>query len=189
MTVQADKSAQLWVVAPGEDMSKAKQITSGKYDGDSLAWMSDGRILYTAPSGEQSDIWSINADGTANKQLTSDSYTEGLGCVSPDGRYVVFSSNRSGNFNIWRMDLGSGEQKQLTQGTEIDSQPGCTADGQWVVFRSLRQGKSTFWKVPSQAARPNNFPISLPPGRPYHRTANSWRCDILMTQPMQTRLP
>src|SRR4029079_7851773 len=72
VTVQAEKSAQLWVVKPGEDLSKAKQITSGKYDGDSLAWTGDGRILYTAPSGEQSDVWSINADGTANKQVTGD---------------------------------------------------------------------------------------------------------------------
>ena len=154
VTVQADKSAQLWVVAPG---GEAKQITSGKYDGDSLAWSADGRILYTAPSGEQSDIWSINADGSANKQLTSDAYTEGLGCVSSDGRYAVFSSNRSGNFNIWRMDLGSGEQKQLTQGSEIDSQPECTADGQWVVFRSLRQGKWSFWKVPLAGGTPEQL--------------------------------
>jgi Tol biopolymer transport system component len=157
VTVQADKSAQLWVVAPREDMSKAKQLTSGKYDGDSLAWTADGRILYSTPSGEQSDIWSINADGTANKQLTSDSYKEGLGCVSPDGRYLVFSSNRSGNFNIWRMDFGSGEQKQLTQGAEIDSQPDCTPDGQWVVFRSLRQGKSTFWRVPFLGGMPEQL--------------------------------
>lgn len=154
VTVQADKSAQIWVVVPGEDVSKAKQITNGKYDGDSLAWTADGKILYTAPSGEQSDIWSINADGAATRQLTSDSFTEGLGCVSPDGRYAVFSSNRSGSFNIWRMDIGSSEQKQLTQGIEIDSQPVCTPDGQWVVFRSLRQGKSTFWKVPLSGGAP-----------------------------------
>ncbi|MGH9931763.1 MAG: protein kinase domain-containing protein [Pyrinomonadaceae bacterium] len=157
VTVQADKSSQLWVIAPGEDVTKAKQITNGKYDGDSLAWSAEGRILYTAPSGEQSDVWSINADGTANKQLTSDSYREGLGCVSPDGRYAVFSSNRSGNFNIWRMDLGSGEQKQLTEGTEIDSQPTCAPDGQWVVFRSLRQGKSTFWKVSLSGGSPQQL--------------------------------
>ena len=107
--------------------------------------------------GEQSDVWSINADGTANKQLTSDSYAEGLGCVTPDGHYAVFSSNRSGNFNIWRMDLASGEQKQLTEGTEIDSQPGCTPDGQWVVFRSLRQGKSTFWRVSLSGGTPEQL--------------------------------
>jgi serine/threonine protein kinase/Tol biopolymer transport system component len=157
VTVQADKSAQLWIVAPGADSSKANPITNGKYDGDSLAWAADGRILYTAPSGEQSDIWSINADGTGSKQLTSDSYTEGLGCVSPDGRYAVFSSNRSGSFNLWRMDLATGEQKQLTEGTEVDSQPDCTPDGQWVVFRSLRQGKSTFWKVPLLGGAPTQL--------------------------------
>jgi serine/threonine protein kinase len=154
VTVQAEKSAQLWVVTPGEDLSKAKQITSGKYDGDSLAWTGDGRILYTAPSGEQSDVWSINADGTANKQVTADTFTEGLGCVSPDGRFVVFSSNRSGNFNIWRMELATGEQNQLTQGTELDSQPECSPDGQWVLFKSWRQGKSTFWRVPVSGGTP-----------------------------------
>jgi serine/threonine protein kinase/sugar lactone lactonase YvrE len=154
VTVQAEKSAQLWVVTPGEDLSKAKQITSGKYDGDSLAWTGDGRIFYTAPSGEQSDVWSIYTDGTANKQVTADSFTEGLGCVSPDGRFVIFSSNRSGNFNIWRLDLASGEQNQLTQGTELDSQPECSPDGQWVLFKSWRQGKSTFWRAPVSGGTP-----------------------------------
>jgi serine/threonine protein kinase len=157
VTVQADRSAQLWVVSPGDDLSKAKQITSGKYDGDSLAWTSDGRILYTVPSGEQSDVWSIAADGTANKQLTTDSYTEGLGCVSPDGRFVVFSSNRSGNFNLWRLAVATGEQSQLTQGAELDSQPNCSPDGQWVLFKSLRQGNSTFWRVPISGGTPQQL--------------------------------
>ena len=154
VTVQAEKSAQLWVVNPGEDLSKAKPITSGRYDGDSLAWTGDGRLLYTAPSGEQSDVWSINTDGTANKQVTGDSFTEGLGCVSPDGRFVIFSSNRLGSFNIWKLDLTTGEQNQLTQGTELDSQPECSPDGQWVLFKSWRQGKSTFWRVPVSGGTP-----------------------------------
>lgn len=157
VTVQADRSSQLWVVAPGDDLSKAKQITSGKYDGDSLAWTADGRILYTTPSGEQSDIWIIDRDGKAARQLTSDAYTESLGCVSSDGRYAVLSSNRSGIFNIWRLDLTSGEQSRLTDTVENDSQPDCTADGQWVVFRSLRQGKFTFWKVPFSGGTPEQI--------------------------------
>lgn len=157
VTVQAEKSAQLWVVGPGEEVGKAKQITNGKYDGDSLAWAGDGRILYTTPQGEQSDIWSVSSSGEAHKQLTTDSYTEGLGCVSPDGRNVIFSSNRSGNFNIWSLDLASGEQKQLTRGAEVDSQAACSPDGQWVLFRSLRQGKSTFWKVPISGGTPEQL--------------------------------
>jgi serine/threonine protein kinase/Tol biopolymer transport system component len=146
VTVQADKSAQLWVVPSGEP-ANARQITNGKYDGDSIVWSARGPILYTAPSGEQSDVWSVNPNGTENRQVTSDAFSEGLGCVSLDGRHAVFSSNRSGNFNLWKLDLVGGEQTQLTQGNEVDSQPQCTADGKWLVFKSLRQGKFGFWKL------------------------------------------
>ncbi len=154
VTIQADKSAQIWVVSPGADASRAKQITSGKNDGETLAWTTDGKILYTTPSGEQSDIWSAAADGTTKKQLTLDANIERLGCASPDGGHIVFSSNRSGNFNLWRIDAGATDQKQLTQGVEIDSQAVCSPDGQWVVFRSFRQGKSTFWKIPLMGGNP-----------------------------------
>ncbi len=108
VTVQADKSAQIWVVAPGDDAGRAKQITSGKYDGDSLAWTTDGRILYTAPSGEQSDIWSIGADGTASRQLTADSYTEGLGCVSAGRAVRRFQLESIGQFQY--LENGSRER-------------------------------------------------------------------------------
>ncbi|HYJ85946.1 MAG TPA: protein kinase [Pyrinomonadaceae bacterium] len=157
VTVQADRSSQIWVVVPGEDASQGKQITHGKFDGDTIAWTPDGKILYTGPAGEQLDIWSVSVDGTDNKQLTTDSYTEGLGCVSADGRHVVFSSNRSGNFNLWRMTFGEREPQQLTQGQEMDSQPGCSPDGQWVLFRSYRQGKPTFWKVPLAGGQPQQL--------------------------------
>jgi tricorn protease-like protein len=149
VTVQADKSAQVWVVTPGQE---AKQITYGKYDGDSLALGTDGQILYTTPSGEQSDIWVTSVDGLNGKQLTNDPYIEALGCTAAG--QIVFSSNRSGNFNLWRTSNAGGDQKQLTQGTEVDSRPICSADGQWIVFRSFRQGKSTFWKMPASGGEP-----------------------------------
>src|SRR6185436_5713998 len=134
VTIQADKSSQIWLTTIGEDVSKAKQVTHGKYDGDTLAWSTDNRILYTSPSGEQLDIWTTNADGTDNKQLTADAYTESLGCVSGDGKSVVFSSNRTGNFNLWKLVFGASDQQQLTRGQEVDSQPTCSPDGKWVLF-------------------------------------------------------
>jgi serine/threonine protein kinase/Tol biopolymer transport system component len=157
VTVQADKSAQLWVIAAGAEPGSARQITNGKYDGDSIVWSPSGPILYTAPSGEQSDVWRINPNGSENRQVTSDAYSEGLGCVSPDGRYAVFSSNRSGSFNLWKLDLTAGEQTQLTQGNEVDSQPQCTADGKWLIFRSLRQGKFAFWKLSLAGGAPEQL--------------------------------
>jgi Tol biopolymer transport system component len=157
VTVQADRSSQIWVVVPGEDANQGKQITHGKFDGDTIAWTPDGKILYTGPAGEHLDIWSVNSDGSDNKQLTADSYTEGLGCVSADGRRVVFSSNRSGNFNLWKITFGEREPQQLTHGQEMDSQPVCSPDGQWVLFRSYRQGKPTFWKVALAGGEPQQL--------------------------------
>lgn len=156
VTVQADKSAQVWVLAAGDDANRARQITNGKYDGDSIAWTAEGQVLYTTPSGEQSDIWTTAVDGSSSKQLTNDAYSEGLGCA-PTGQYLIFSSNRSGNFNLWRMGKSGGEQTQLTQGAEVDSQPICSPDGQWIVFRSFRQGKSTFWKLPMSGGAPQQI--------------------------------
>jgi Tol biopolymer transport system component len=81
---------QIWAAGSGEASTEPKQITYGKYDGDTLAWGADKKLLYTAPSGEQLDIWNIDPVTTASRQVTNDSYIEKLGCVSTDGRYAVF---------------------------------------------------------------------------------------------------
>src|SRR6185436_8790697 len=84
-------------------------------------------------------------------------YTESLGCVSGDGKSVVFSSNRTGNFNLWKLVFGASDQQQLTRGQEVDSQPTCSPDGKWVLFRSFRQGKPTFWKVALAGGEPQQL--------------------------------
>ncbi|HKO42419.1 MAG TPA: protein kinase [Pyrinomonadaceae bacterium] len=147
VTIQADRAMQIWVAKYGETPAEPKQITYGKYDGDTLAWTVNKNLLYTAPSGEQLDVWNVDPASNASRQVTNDAYIEKLGCVSNDGRFAVFSSNRSGNFNLWKLSFSAGDQQQLTQGNEVDSHAICSPDGQWVVFRSFREGKSTFWKI------------------------------------------
>ena len=147
VTIQADRAMQIWVANYGETPAEPKQITYGKYDGDTLAWTANKNLLYTAPSGEQLDVWNVDQTSNASRQVTNDAYIEKLGCVSNDGRFAVFSSNRSGNFNLWKLSFSEGDQQQLTHGNEVDSHAICSPDGQWVVFRSFREGKATFWKV------------------------------------------
>lgn len=157
VTIQADRAMQIWVANYGDRPSEPKQITYGKYDGDTLAWTADKKLLYTAPSGEQLDVWNIDPASTASRQITNDTYIEKLGCVSPDGRFAVFSSNRSGNFNLWKLSFSAGDQQQLTHGNEVDSHAICSPDGQWVLFRSFREGKSTFWKIALAGGEPHQL--------------------------------
>jgi serine/threonine protein kinase/Tol biopolymer transport system component len=167
-TLQTITTHNIWVLAPNEAESHAKQITiggvvDGFYD---LSWLPDGRIVYDSRTGEYSDLWVVNADGTNRKQLTNNTYGEYGAAASPDGRYIVFRSDRSSPFKLWRMDADGSNPKQLTSGDTVDGQPTFSPDSQWVVFRSGRADKITIWKVSIQggaAQQLNDEKMSSPP--------------------------
>src|SRR5262249_6577858 len=73
--------------------------------------------------------------------------------VSPDGRYIVFATDRSGG-TIWRMDIDGSNPKQLTPDDGQDSHPVVSPDGQWILFDSYRSGKPTLWKVSIDGGKP-----------------------------------
>jgi Tol biopolymer transport system component len=93
------------------------------------------------------DIWSMNADGTDRRQLTTDPHWDCCAEVSPDGRYIAFISTRSGAENIWRMDIDGRNQNQLTR-KYIARDPVFSADSKWVYFVGGQTGKATIWKIP-----------------------------------------
>jgi Tol biopolymer transport system component len=147
-TIQAREFSRVWVMAPNEDESRARPVTpGGRTDGrDGLSWMPDGRIVYTARAGDNSDIWMVNADGAGRRQLTADAYWEYDAVASPDGRYIIFLSERTGNLNMWRIDADGNNPRQLTEGSAVDGHTAFSADGQWVVFNRAGD-KPTIWKV------------------------------------------
>ncbi|MDQ1638408.1 MAG: eukaryotic-like serine/threonine-protein kinase [Pyrinomonadaceae bacterium] len=147
-TLLGEWSTKIWIAAPNDDESHAKRITNGKQDGRSgISTMPDGRIVYSAKVGENSDIWIMNADGSGAKALTSDAFTDSHPVVSPDGKYIVYQSFRPDNVpHIWRMDADGSNQKQLTSGTE-DRNPTISPDGRWIAFHSFRTGKGNLWKM------------------------------------------
>ena len=53
---------------------------------------------------------------------------------SPDGKLIVFHSNRTGNWNIWRMNPDGGQQTELTFGTRDNNWPQFTPDSRFVVY-------------------------------------------------------
>ncbi len=72
-TIQFETRANLWIV-PGADASKAMQITTGKEEGlEGVVFTPDGHLIYTKQSGGNEDLWICNADGSGQKQLTTES--------------------------------------------------------------------------------------------------------------------
>jgi Tol biopolymer transport system component/DNA-binding winged helix-turn-helix (wHTH) protein len=174
VAVQTDRNPNIWVV-PNGDASRARQVTSGKgrFDGYyGLSWMPDGRLVYASVASGSWDIWTMNADGTGQKQLTVGARSNYGPSVSPDGRYIVFLSNRAGSFNIWRMGLDGSNPVQLTRGPG-ENFPHITPDGRSVVYATYGfQQPGAIWKVSIDGGQPvritdqpSSWPFVSPDGK------------------------
>jgi TolB protein len=137
----------LWVSTP--DGYKVVQIG----EGNNPKWSPDGkRILFHAETGDNYDVWYINADGTNLTQLTTDSGDDKDACWPPDGNMVVFSSNREGtfsvkkNYDIWAIDLNSNGITQLTFDPADDGAPYWAKDGT-IYFHSNRGTKDGTYDI------------------------------------------
>jgi len=116
--------------------------------------MPGGKIVYTSRESGGLDVWIMDEDGKNKKQLTSHARANDAPWATPDGRYIIFSSNRTvGSRSIWRMDPDGGNLKRLTEG------PGAfmarsSPDSRWVVFPSARSGSERLWKVSIDGGEP-----------------------------------
>ncbi len=59
---------------------------------------------------------------------------------SPDGTRIVFSSNRSGNYEIWDMNSDGSNPTQLTRNGAGNYVPSWSADGKYIAFHSDLNG-------------------------------------------------
>ncbi|MEC7566954.1 MAG: S41 family peptidase [Planctomycetota bacterium] len=60
------------------------------------------------------DVWSGSVSGGRIERLTAHSASDGYPCVSRDGKWIAFSSNRTGSEQVYRMPLKGGKPTQLT---------------------------------------------------------------------------
>jgi serine/threonine protein kinase len=77
-------------------------------------------------------------------RLTFDQGLQYNPTFSPDGRFLAFVSNRSGNSDIWVQLIGSGDPIQITHSPADDVFPDWSPDGNSIVFRSEQEGGGLF---------------------------------------------
>jgi Tol biopolymer transport system component len=64
---------------------------------------------------------------------------------APDGKSVLFSSNRSGNLDLWLTNTDGGSVRRITDDLAEDWDPAFTPDGKKVVWSSGRSGNLEIW--------------------------------------------
>ena len=81
----------------------------------------DGKLVavsvrsYDLDAGKsRSVIWMMNADGSGLRPMTSGDHADTEPRFSPDGKRLLFTSNRGGSTQLWVMPTDGGEPRQLT---------------------------------------------------------------------------
>jgi Tol biopolymer transport system component/DNA-binding winged helix-turn-helix (wHTH) protein len=149
----------IWT-APLSDPRNLSRLTFGNVaaDGyDGIAFMPDGRIVYSATRSGSVDLWMMNADGSGQTQLTANAGNwNARPRVTRDGRFIVFSSTRTGISQLWRMDADGGNPKQLTDSTDPAFRASISPDGNSIYYNTENDG--ALWKISIEGSEP--IPVS-----------------------------
>ncbi|HET6279119.1 MAG TPA: Tol-Pal system beta propeller repeat protein TolB [Candidatus Polarisedimenticolia bacterium] len=112
----SDRSGSPQIYVMDAEGANVHRITYDVSYCDSPSWSQHGQIAFTARVPGGFDIFVKDLSSGVQTQLTRNSGINETPRWSPDGRHLVFASNRTGSFDIYTMDADGGRVKRLTHG-------------------------------------------------------------------------
>jgi serine/threonine-protein kinase len=95
----------------------------------------DGTRVALSSLDEENDLWIWDLRRAMLTRLTLDPGQDWFPAWTPDGRRIVFSSNRGGPFSLWSQAAdGTGAAERLTTSSHVQFVTGITPDGTAVEF-------------------------------------------------------
>jgi TolB protein len=143
-----DGDTDLYLRAPDGGLTR---LTDNDANDFAPAWSPDGsRLAFVSDRDGDDEVFVMAADGSGVRQLTRNTTNRDGGPAvdqaprwSPDGRSIVFASNRSGGeTEIWSMRSNGTRQLRLTRTAPyvLDHTPSWSPDGTRIAFASNRAG-------------------------------------------------
>lgn len=93
---------------------------------------------YIWPLYNTYDIFLADTNGKVLKQLTKTKAYDAEGTLSPDGKKMIYCSNKDGDLELYIMDLKSGKEKRITNTLGYDGGAWFSPDGKKIVWRASR---------------------------------------------------
>jgi len=103
-------------------------------------------------SGIDSDIWLYDVLRGVKTRLTSGPGTARTPCWSPDGKHIVFSSDRKGNFGLYEKAIdGAGDEELVLEAETAKYCESWSPDGKFLLYRTVpgdNSARRELWTLP-----------------------------------------
>lgn len=154
-----EQQGSIWIVrADGSEFTQLTDGPGGNTDDRQPNWSPTGdRILFQrrVPGSENWDIYTVAPDGSDLQQVTTSPFSDTDTSWSPDGHWIVCSSDHSGLPvpNIFIVPAKGGEPIQVTYSImNEDGAPSWSPNGKWIAFESHpgqeEDAPSALWLIP-----------------------------------------
>lgn len=111
-------------------------------------WSPDGReVLYVSTRTGAEDLWVIDVESGAKRQLTNDLRRDYQGQWSADGKWVAFHSERGRQADLWVVAASGGEARRVTDTPELERLVGWRGDEMALVY-AAQSGTGSMQVVP-----------------------------------------
>jgi Tol biopolymer transport system component len=174
-----DGAKDVWRVslgASGRPAGAPERLSTG-LTAQTLNLSRDGRTMAFSTLLREANIWMLplqpgrTIDDDAAVQVTTGTQVIERTTLSPDGRWLVFDSDRRGNADVYRqrLDEPNALPEQLTTDSADDYAAAVSPDGREILFHSLRSGNRDLWMMGSDGSNPQQITHA-----PFDEYSGSW---------------
>ena len=148
------------------------------------------RILFNRIGPYEASLFVSRADGSEERPLLKSPGLDYNPAWSPDGQWILFTSERNGSADLYRVRLDGTALERLTDDPAYDDQGAFSPDGRQIVFVTTRAGGTAdLWILDLQTRKAR--PLTAGPGgdfRPAWSPDGKWiafSSDRESTMPMR----
>jgi serine/threonine-protein kinase len=146
------RSGLFWKAADGSGAEERLTTASPGTFQAAESWSADGKALLVGEwsATDQGDIWILPLEGERKPEpFLRTPFSEFFSSFSPDGRWIVYTSDESGRYEVYvRPYPGPGGKWQVS--TEGGEEPVWSANGQELFYRNGEK-----WMVASVQTKPD----------------------------------
>ena len=162
LTGQAGSFLSTILFVSDRDGSRNKELYAMDFDGrnprrltnhKSLILNPDaraGKIVFTSYAKRYPQVWTMAADGSGQRELSTGLELNASPALSPDGTQIAFSGSAKGNPDIYVMNAAGGGLRRLTSTRALEASPDWSPTGRQILYTSDQTGSPQIWVMDAE---------------------------------------